>query len=172
MGQNTNNIYKWLMYEKILLGVASISGWLPVIWALFLPDIMIFFDWIINFFSILEKPSFKETVSLGYIIISLIIYCGLFGVLAYIFPRIYILPAWGLNLYSFYLGMQKITFFLIYIDDPEKFYYFESGENRFHFFTTTDVYMTVLDFFFLIILFRPALFYIRFFWRKMNEFYS
>ncbi len=104
--------------------------------------------------------------------VLLCIYVILFGGLAYYFPKVYILPAWTLNLLSFFLGMLKIATFVLFYNNTDKFYYFASGESRYHSFLPLDVYLTVLELVFLIILYRPALFHVRFLWGKLKKFYS
>lgn len=98
--------------------------------------------------------------------VLLCIHIILFGGLAYYFPNLYILPAWILNFFSFFLGMLKIATFVLFYNNTDKFYYFSSGETRYHSFLPQDVYLTVLELVFLIMLYRPALFYVRFLRRK------
>jgi len=162
--------YCWQFFEKICLAVASILIWFPVIWAFFLPDIMAFLNWIMSWFSNMEGHIFEDIIFSSYIIFCLVVHSFIFGLLAYIFPAFYILPVWGLMLYSFYLSAQKNIFYLIHIDDVSKFYYFENGENRYQYYTATDIYLLILNIIFLIILYRPALFYIKALWRKRQEF--
>ena len=155
MPQDTGNRYRWRIYEKILLGFASALGWAPIAWVVFMVIFMFLSAMIPRSFPLME-----------------VLFCShviFFGILAYFFPRVYILPAWILNILSFFLGVLKIATFLIFADDPDKFYSFESGESRYHIFLPQDVYLTVLELFFLIALYRPALFYFRkfigrFFW--------
>ena len=163
MQRNADNIYIWKVYQKALLFFASVLGWLPVIWVLAGTGLGFLFHWLP------ETYHLSEIFFSGYVIVSIIIYITIFGGFSYAFPRFYILPAWGLNFYSFYLGVQKIVFYLIYLDEPDKFYYFETGEDRFHFFTSRDIYLTVIELFFLITLFRPALFY---FQKLTGKFFS
>lgn len=153
MRGKADNIYIWTMYQKIILGFASVLGWLPVIWWLAGMGLASLFH------EVLEISYFAEFFFWGYVIVTTMVYIIIFGGMAYVFPKFYILPAWGLNLYSFYLSVQKIIFYLIYLEEPDKFYFFESGEDRFHFFTSRDIYLTAIELFFLIILFRPFLFY-------------
>ena len=155
MRRNTDNVYTWQFYQKTLLGFASVLGWLPIVWWLAGTGLGLLFH------AAQNTPHFPEIFFWGYIIICIVIHIIIFGGMAYAFPKFYILPAWGLNLYFLYLGFQKIILYLIYLDEPDKFYYFESGKDRFHSFTSKDIYLTVIELFFLIILFHPALFHFR-----------
>jgi len=102
-----------------------------------------------------------ETVFLSYIIACGIIYGIIFGGLAYIFPKTYILPVWVLNLLSFVIGVKQIVTSILDPYEPDSFYSPESGYTRYHTFSFQNVYLTVLALFFLIILSRPMLFYFR-----------
>ncbi len=125
-----------------------------------------------SWFPNTKGNTFGDFIFSSYIILCLVVHSLIFGLLAYIFPAFYILPAWGLMVYFFYFSAQKTIFYLIHTDELSKFYYFENGENRYHYYTATDIYLLILNIFFLIVLFRPALFYVRFLWRKLKEFHS
>lgn len=102
------------------------------------------------------------------IVVLLCVHVVLFGVLAYSFPEKYILPAWILNLILLFLGVMQIATSLIEPHDPNSFPYVESGSVRYHTFSLNKVFLAVLGLFFLIILFRPALFHAKILWKKLR----
>ncbi|PCI33386.1 MAG: hypothetical protein COB54_03525 [Alphaproteobacteria bacterium] len=147
MIQDVNNSYKWRFYERTLLGFASALGWAPISWVIFLIIFM--------FLSAVLPRSFPLIEAL------IFIYVILFGVLAYFYPKTYILPAWILNFFFMFLGVLQIVTSIIDPYKPDSFFYSESGYNQYHTFSMQNVYLVFLSLFFLITLFRPAMFYFR-----------
>lgn len=147
MLRDVNDRYRWRMYEKILLGFASALGWAPIAWVVFMVIFM--------FLSAVLPQAFPLMEAL------LCIYVIFFGILAYFFPKPYILPAWILNLLFFLLGVMQITTSIIDPYKPDSFYYSETGYARYHTFSLQNVYLAVLSLFFMIALYRPAMFYLR-----------
>jgi len=166
MPQDIETTYRWETYEKMLLGAASALVWLPVVWALFLPDIMDILDGIMNLFSITEDSPFRGTVFLGYVMAWLISHVFVFGGLAYIFPRICILPVWGLNFWGGYLRVKQVIISIIDPFDPNSLNY--SGRAAdYHSFSLQNIFLAFLTVSLGVILARPALFYARFVSRKL-----
>jgi len=156
MPQDVDSIYNWRRHEKIILGFASAWGWLHISWIVFGTWVAFLFYWLSEL-----PPFYQQAAFWSYVISCLLLHIGTFGILAYFFPKFYILPAWIITLCFALLGLRKIALFLIFMDEPDKFYYMESGETRFHFFSSDDIYRVIIYLIFLIVLYRPALFYLR-----------
>ena len=140
--------YRWPMYERILLGLASTLGWFPLIW-------------IVAGQGLVSFSLSHEVVFWSYIGISLVLHITIFGIFAFFFSKIYIAPAWLLNFIAFFLYVKQIVTSLVSPFEPDYIAYSEPEYNQYHIFSMQNVYLAFLSLFFLIILYRPAMFHFR-----------
>lgn len=148
MKQDVNNSYKWPMHERILLGLASTLGWFPLIW-------------IVAGQGLVSFSLSHEVVFWSYIGISVVLHITIFGIFAFFFSKIYIAPAWLLNFMALVFYVKQIVTSLVSPFEPDYIAYSESGYNQYHIFSMQNVYLAILALFFLMALYRPAMFHVR-----------
>lgn len=135
--------YDWRKYERIILGIASVIGWFPISWIFYFSGYIL---WAIFFsFSDAIAPEFELW---SYIGLCIIVQLVLFGVFAYRFPHIYIIPTWLICLLGLILSVRQVILSIIGPDDPK-------------------IFLAIFALISLTILFRPALFYGRALWRRV-----
>lgn len=147
MAQAADGIYQWRWHEKIILGFASAMAWAPLAW--------VFFMVVFMFLSAVLPRTFPLMAALG------AVHVIIFGVMACVFPRLYILPAWGLNLLGFFLSTKQVVISLVDPFDSGGIYALDSAYGRYHSFHWHNACLAGFALFFLIALYRPAVFYFR-----------
>jgi len=147
MPQGANGAYNWRRHEKIILGFASAIGWAPLSWVFFMVVFMFLSAVLPRSFPLMEVLFFIHVI--------------VFGILAGFCPNFFVLPAWILNFLSFVLSVKQVVTSIVDPFEANGFYHPDSGYARYHSFSVHNVYLAVLALFFLIVLYRPALFYLR-----------
>jgi len=134
--------YQWESYQRIILGFASLWGWFPISFAVIFINHEIV-DWISN-----------PWIQYG-VIGTVHIY--IFGILAYRFPWNYILLAWIFNFFIFLWGIFRIIQGISNCDGLDDIIDLTIGGCQYYSILPRDSFYIIMELFFLIILFRPAL---------------
>lgn len=148
---SVSRLYQWSFHDKVMLGFASVLCWVPLSWA-FLGDGLYYV------FSLTkEMPEiYMQVAFVSYVGVCVALHMALFGVMAYRYPGLYILPAWILTLWNLMLGLRKIALFVLLGDDPEKARYFGADTALYGHFTGRDVYVPMVGAYLLFLLSRAA----------------
>jgi len=144
MRQAAGDTYAWQVYERIILGFTLFFVSLPVFEVVYI---------IGDMFWVKGPPFLHQDITWVHIVMATAIHLTFFGALAYVFPKVYILPVWLLNLIGFFLNVKQVVTMVTHPYDPNILYY--SGM------------LTIFTLFSAIILFRPSWFYALAIWRKI-----